>query len=103
MFRADAKKRYWALYVSESCAGERLRLAGFSSGQGVCARGGCSARHEGAVAAAGFLAGTSIFFSIVASLPARLSPREMCRTGTANEDFSTARRGVVFRLKRADV
>ena len=43
------------------------------------------------------------FCSIVASLPARLSPREMCRTGTANEDFSTARRGVVFRLKRADV
>ena len=62
MFRADAKKRYWALYVSESCAGERLRLAGFSSGRGVCARGGCSARHEGVVAAAGFLAGTSIFF-----------------------------------------
>ena len=29
MFRADAKKRYWAVYVSESCAGERLRLAGY--------------------------------------------------------------------------
>ena len=31
-------------YVSELYAGERLRLAGYSSGTGVCARGGCSAR-----------------------------------------------------------
>ena len=31
-------------YVSELCAGERLRLAGYSSGTGVCARGGCSVR-----------------------------------------------------------
>ena len=30
-------------YVSELYAGERLRLAGYSSGTGVCARGGCSA------------------------------------------------------------
>ena len=38
-------------YVSELCAGERLRLAGYSSGTGVCARGGCSARLCGSVAA----------------------------------------------------
>ena len=38
-------------YVSELCAGERLRLAGYSSGTGVCARGGCSARLSVPVAA----------------------------------------------------
>ena len=32
------------LYASELCAGEMLRLAGYSSGTGVCARGGCSVR-----------------------------------------------------------
>ena len=32
-----------SLYDRESRAGERLRLAGFSSGRGDCARGGCSA------------------------------------------------------------
>ena len=38
--RAGAKRRECGLYDRELCAGERLRLAGFSSGTGVCARGG---------------------------------------------------------------
>ena len=36
-------------YVSELYAGERLRLAGYSSGTGVCARGGCSAGRCGSL------------------------------------------------------
>ena len=44
LFRADAKRRYFALQDRELCAGERLRLAGFSAGTGVGARGGWAAR-----------------------------------------------------------
>ena len=39
-----------SLYDRESRAGERLRLAGFSSGRGDCARGGCSAGGCGSCA-----------------------------------------------------
>ena len=38
--RADAAMRYCSLWDSEQQAGEMLRLAGFSPGTGVCARGG---------------------------------------------------------------
>ena len=43
--RADAAGRSFALQVSELRAGAMLRPAGFSSGRGDCARGGCSARR----------------------------------------------------------
>ena len=43
--RADAAIRWRLSYVSELWAGEMLRLAGRSSGTGVCARGGCSAQR----------------------------------------------------------
>ena len=39
-----------SLYDRESRAGERLRLAGYSSGSGDCARGGCSAGGCGSCA-----------------------------------------------------
>ena len=45
------------LYVLKQCAGARLRLAGFSSGTGVGARGGCSARRCGSIAGVRNLSG----------------------------------------------
>ena len=50
IFRAIAKKRYFASWDRESQAGERLRLAGYSSGRGDCARGGRSAGRCGSLA-----------------------------------------------------
>ena len=50
MFRADAKRRCFASWVSESRAVAALRPAGYSSGRGDCARGGCSARRWGSLA-----------------------------------------------------
>ena len=38
------------LYVLKQCAGARLRLAGFSSGRDVGARGGCFAQWGGSIA-----------------------------------------------------
>ena len=39
VFRADAKMPEFELQAGELCAGVMLRLAGFSAGRGVCARG----------------------------------------------------------------
>ena len=50
IFRAIAEKRYFASWDRESRAGERLRLAGYSSGRGDCARGGRSAWRCGSLA-----------------------------------------------------
>ena len=45
LFRADATTRLPSLWESELWAGAALRLAGFSSGRGVCARRGRAARQ----------------------------------------------------------
>ena len=44
IFRADAARRWRFSYARELLAGEALRLAGFSSGTGVCARGGTAGK-----------------------------------------------------------
>ena len=43
LFRADAATRRFIPQDRELCAGEMLRLAGYSAGRSVCARGGRSA------------------------------------------------------------
>ena len=51
LFRAGAKMRACALQDRELRAGAMLRLAGFSAGRSVCARGGCSAGQSESIAA----------------------------------------------------
>ncbi|MDD6871942.1 MAG: hypothetical protein PUD68_03745, partial [Clostridiales bacterium] len=51
LFRAGAKMRACALQDRELRAGAMLRLAGFSAGRSVCARGGCSAGQSKSIAA----------------------------------------------------
>ena len=50
LLRADAKRRCSASWDRESRAVAALRPAGYSSGRGDCARGGCSARRWGSLA-----------------------------------------------------
>ena len=46
VFRADAKMPEFELQAGELCAGVMLRLAGFSAGRGVCARGGTTGEYN---------------------------------------------------------
>ena len=55
LLRADAKRRCSASWDRESRAVAALRPAGYSSGRGDCARGGCSARRWGSLAGGGCL------------------------------------------------
>ena len=70
MFRAVAAGRWFVLQDRESRAGERLRLAGYSSGRGDCARGGWSAGRCGFVAAfcVRLVTGGRFYWSVLRSI-----------------------------------
>ena len=83
LFRAGAKMRACALQDRELRAGAMLRLAGFSAGRSVCARGGCSAGQSESIAAfcVRIMTGARFYRNVLRSVHACCLPQSAKQDG----------------------
>ena len=89
LFRAGAKMRACALQDRELRAGAMLRLAGFSAGRSVCARGGCSAGQSESIAAfcVRIMTGARFYRNVLRSVHACCLPQSAKQDGLRGVAF----------------